>query len=317
MPPLSFTPNDKLVLKALCLQPWANDRELAEAFKINQSTVTSCKNRMRRNGICRKAFLPAYNHLGYPLVSFSQLRTGRPPGELLTALGMYQDINIGEANKTLLSFMASDPFNSFVMAHHRDYTAFKKFEKAFGQDTGWSHEVCAMDGATKVVNFDHINIVNKMFFPGEFMASAIETQDVAPFEFSRTEAKVFDGFLAYQEGIFYKIASKTGVTRQSVVKILGRFKKAGVLEKGYVIDLGRLGLQILSVITFKMDRPSSKDLANINRMLAPFYYWVFDNIHVLIIANIDFKGTMGGLGQLNKVKGVSDLRIQHIQLGTE
>jgi len=64
-----LTSNDKTVLRSLCLGPWDNDRQISETAKINQSTVTSCKNRMRGTGICRKAYFPAYNRLGYPIVS--------------------------------------------------------------------------------------------------------------------------------------------------------------------------------------------------------------------------------------------------------
>jgi hypothetical protein len=59
-----LTKIDKSVLLGLCQTPWANDREIAEAEKIKMSTVTASKNRLKRDGIYKKAYFPAYERIG-------------------------------------------------------------------------------------------------------------------------------------------------------------------------------------------------------------------------------------------------------------
>jgi hypothetical protein len=110
------------------------------------------------------------------------------------------------------------------------------------------------------------------------------------------------------------VADKIKITRQSVVKSLNKFRKEGTLEKNTVVDLGQLGIQIGAIITFKMNNATSIELSKLNRAHCPFYYWVFDRVHVLMVANTDYKDTMTSLGQLNKAKGISDLRIQLVQV---
>jgi len=312
-----FTSNMKRVLRALCLRPWANDRQISETEKIKMSTVTACKNRLKRALIYKKTYLPAYHRLGYPLVSFSQLKDDRPPDAVLKALSKYQAVRVNENDKTLVSYMATDPFNTFVMSHHRDFTAFKAFENVFGQDMSWSHEVCTMEGATKVVDFNYTNIVNRQFFPDRSEAFRPMTMNTIPLNFHKIEKKVFDGLLDHQGEVLNTVASKIGLTRQTVVKMMGRFKKDGTLEKNTVVDLGRLGMQFQSIIKFKKNRTSNEEISKINRILGPFYYWVFDHVHVIMVANTDYKEMMTGLGQLNEVKGILDLKVQFFQVGTD
>jgi len=44
---------------------------------------------------------------------------------------------------------------------------------------------------------------------------------------------------------------------------------------------------------------------------------MFDRVHVLIVANTDYKETMTGLGQLNTLKNLSDLKTQLVQVRTD
>jgi hypothetical protein len=314
MKPYQVNPTDQTVLHALCSDPWSNDRELALSHHLKQSTLTACKNRLKTKGLCKKVYFPAYNRLGLPLVSFSQLCLDRPPEGLLKALSEYQGLLIDENTRSLVSYLASDPFNTFVMAHHKDYTSFKMFERVLGTERKWSHEVCTMEGAIKVVNFDYTNIINRLFFPTQFEPSKPKLVNIIPIKFHRTEKTIFDGLLAHQGTVLSKVAGKIKVTRQSVVKSLNKFRKEGILEKNTVVDLGQLGIQIGAIITFKMNNATSIELSKLNRAHCPFYYWVFENVHVLMVANTDYKDTMTSLGQLNKAKGISDLRIQLVQV---
>jgi hypothetical protein len=61
----------------------------------------------------------------------------------------------------------------------------------------------------------------------------------------------------------------------------------------------------------------SNDISKINRILGPFYYWVFDDVHVIMTANVEYKDTVAGLGQLGKVKGIEDLKMQLVQVRTD
>jgi predicted transcriptional regulator len=311
-----LTKIDKSVLLGLCQTPWANDREIAEAEKIKMSTVTASKNRLKRDGTYKKAYLPAFQRLGYPLVSISQLCIERPQDAVLKALSKYQDLTISEDNKTLVSYMVCDQLNNLVMAHHRDYTAFKEFERVFGPDAKWSHQVLTMDKATKVVNFNYTNIINKQFFPQDHEIFKPKAVDNTSFHFHKRDKKVFNGLLAHQGTVMSALAQKTTVTRQSIMKMVRRFRSEGILDRITVLDLGRLGIQIMSVLQFKTKGNPTNEVAKITRMLVPFYYWVFDDVHVLMVGNTDYKELVSGLGQLNKIPGISELKWQSFDVGT-
>ena len=55
MKPYQVNPTDQTVLWALCQDPWSNDRELALSHHLKQSTLTACKNRLKRDGFYKKA----------------------------------------------------------------------------------------------------------------------------------------------------------------------------------------------------------------------------------------------------------------------
>jgi hypothetical protein len=203
-----FTENDKMVLRGLCSHPWANDREIAEAKKLKMSTVTACKNRMRREDIFKKAYFPAYYRLGYPLISLSQIKWIMPSEAVLKALLKFKDNRVDADNKTIVSFVVNDPLNAFVMAYHVDYIAFKAFEKVFGRDMGWSHELHTMEGAIKVVDFKYTNIINKLFFPDKLELYKPITVKNDPFKFHMIEKKVFDGLIMHSGEFSEAIAKK-------------------------------------------------------------------------------------------------------------
>jgi hypothetical protein len=294
-----FTINDKMTLRGFCRQPWANDREIGEAENFKMSTVTACKNRMKREGIFKRGYFPAYYRVGFPLVSFSQSNWNRPSEAVLKALAKKKEVMVTEDIKTIVSFMVNDPFNTFVIANHVNYIAFKDFERVFCQDANWSHELYATEGATRVVNFNYTNIVNKLFFPDQFESFRPTTVNTNSFKFSKVEKKVFDGLLAHPGEYSDKIAKKIGVMRQSVVKIMRRFRTEGILEKNTIPDLGRIGVPILSVIKFKAEKVSNKEIFEINRTWAPFYYWVFDKVHMLIAGNVNYQELVRRLAEID------------------
>ena len=280
-----FTENDKMVIRGLCQQPWANDREIAEAEKLKMSTVTACKNRMKRDGVFKKAYFPVYYRLGYPLVSFSQLKMAKPSEVVLRALTKYRDNMPDKDNKSIVSFMVNDSLNAFVIAHHSEYTAFKDFEQTFDYNENWSHELYTVEGAIKVVNFDYTNTLNRLFFPNHTESYKPLTMKIDLCRFSKIEKKVFEGLLANPEAVSNRIAKKIGVTRQSVIKILRKLRMEGILEKNVVVDLGNIGIQIVSVIRFKAEKISNREISEINRILEPFFYWIFDNNHIIIVGH--------------------------------
>jgi DNA-binding Lrp family transcriptional regulator len=312
-----FSENEQKVLWALCQDPQANAREISEAVNIKLSTVTACQNRLMGARIIKKVYFPAYTRLGYPLVSYSQLRAQRPQDGLLKALSKYQGLQLNETNRSLVSYMATDPLNTFVMAHHADYTAFTQFERGFGPDAKWAHQVLSMDKALSVVNFDHTNLVNRRFFPKQFEQFKPKPIDMTAFRFRRIEKRVFDALLGHQNDVLSPLAKKASVTRQSVMNMHRKFKKERILERRTFLDLENFGIKILSVLQFKTKGEQTNEVSKLNRLLGPFYYWVFDDLHVLMVGSTDYKELVSGLGKLSSVAKVSDLQWQSFDIGKD
>jgi hypothetical protein len=66
---------------------------------------------------------------------------------------------------------------------------------------------------------------------------------------------------------------------------------------------------------FKGSLSSNKEVIEINKILSPFYYWVFGDVHVMLAGWVDHGEMMKALGRLNGVKGVGGLEVEMVEVG--
>ena len=75
---VELTTKEKMMLYGLIKHPNLTDRKLSEKLKINQSTVTSIRNRLKEKGYFRKLIIPRLQNMGCQMLvtiytSFSPL----------------------------------------------------------------------------------------------------------------------------------------------------------------------------------------------------------------------------------------------------
>jgi len=278
--PSRLTDLDKVLLRGLCRQPWAKDREIAEGEKIKLSTVTASKNRMRRNNVIQKIYIPTYHRLGYPLISFSQLQM-KPTKEL----NIKEILNATDG--TVIPFIIVDTLNAFVMAYHSTYSDYKAFERKF--EGPWMHDIQCLDGAKCMVNFDFTNTINKVFFSEEYNVNRQSKVNTALHKFkSKIQKRAFNGLIRNPEKFTNDLIKPLKITRQSIQKTKDSLKEQGIFDRKILVAVEKIGINLLSIIKIRRKSISDKDIFVINKTLRPFYYWVFDDIHIIITGDVNY-----------------------------
>ena len=302
-----FTLNDRITLRGLSQYPWLNDREISEKENLRMSTVTACKNRLLREGIYKRDYLPAFHRLGYPLVSFSQMKYTKPPKSLKKLF-----INLNE-NQTKINWIMNDPLNAFILAYHSDFMSYRLFEKACGEK--WTHNLQTIDESIKVVNFNYTNLINRLFFPNTMFNLKPEKQRIVPYRYkSKIHKKIFDNILINPGKPMSELVKPSGITRQSLTKARNIFRKEDIIEQIIMVNPEKLGIEILLFIQLRCNNMQNRDTRKINSVIRPFYYWIFNNNHFLMSGYKEYRDLIKELGLLLESREISIIDIQQFAL---
>jgi DNA-binding Lrp family transcriptional regulator len=323
VPREGLSDNEATVLKSLCLMPWAVDRELSGAIGMKMSTLTAIKNRLRHARAYRKANIPAYHRLGYTLLSVSMTKM---------AIGD-ADVQGGGLPGTVAAFSARDPLGCFVLALHKGYEDYQALANTLdgiagsrdgSEDTrgswhhSWYHDIFILRKGYRVVEFDFTNAVNKVFYPDEVDGHSAARLDDEPYELRRRIVqKVFWALVEMPGSLAKSLAKSTGVTRQSIKKILGKLRKDRIIERATLLDLKAMGMELVAVTmlriadggTKKKSQPApEKAISDIESIVRPFWYFVFGEDHILLSCYTNYDQYMETMAAVSKMKGVAGLR---------
>jgi DNA-binding MarR family transcriptional regulator len=315
--------NEATVLRGLCLHPWAVDRELSGAIGIKMSTLTAIKNRLKRMGAYRKAYIPAYHRLGYTLLSVSMTRM---------AIGN-ADVQGGGLPGTVAVFSVRDTLGCFVLALHKGYEDHQvfvdKLDGIAGSRDGseglrgpwghsWHHDIFVLRNGRRLVEFDFTNAVNKVFYPDEVDGhSAARLDDESYVMRRKVVPGVLRALIAMPEANALALVKPTGYTRQSITKTTDMLRCEGIINRATLVDLNTMGMELVAVTmlriaddgTKKKSQPApEKAISNIERAIRPFWYFVFGEHHVLLSCHANYDQYMATMAEVQKIGGVTGLR---------
>jgi hypothetical protein len=272
----------KITLRGLCRHPWAASTEISRFEGINRPTVISSRSKLFGAGFFKRYYIPQYQRLGFPFISFSKLSD-----KSSQQMNAEQILNRMKG-KTIIPFYVQDHINSFLLAYHDSLDSFMKFKKKCGND--YSLEVFDFKGSKEIVNFNFTNIINRIYFPNDFDSFKPVIPKKTIYEFKKEKD--------YQT---YKILIKNPSTeishlpnlielhRFTIAKIKNNLKKKGLIERTTIINLEKIGISLIVFLKFSVINRKAGAINSINRRLKPFYYWIFKDHHFLLCGFINYR----------------------------
>ena len=265
-----LTTKEKLMIYGLVKYPNLTDKQLSDKLKLNHSTVTSIRNRLREKEYIRRLVIPRLQNMGCQMLvaiytNFSPLIPLEERVEITgKTIEVFEEIffSIGEQDK------------GFSLSFSRDYATVGKINdirtQTFGsrgllEDEYPSMIVFPFD-ISKIYRFfdfsplikknynikieENENIINLAF---------IHTKNV---NFSDTEKNVFCMIISYPEMSDSDIGREIGVSRHTVSRLRRGFEERKLIRKISLPNLQRLGFEILAFYHIRFDPRNPPDMEN-------------------------------------------------------
>ena len=253
----SLSTREKNTLYGLVRHPSFNDRQLADRIRLKMSTVTSIRNRLRKEGYFRTVKIPYLERIGGELlvVSYTRLNPLRSKEEMQRVL---REVT-GSADEMFFAF--ADQFGMLSFSLCRNYTdawaCAGRIPQALSDRGLLGRDHCPddvslfpLDPGRFLKFFDFSRLLGTRFgleAPERAAGNDIRTDTGSPRRLRRFEKKVYLGLTRYPELSDNGVARKTGVSRQSVSKLRRRFESEMLLVQARVPDIFKMGSEIVSV----------------------------------------------------------------------
>ena len=109
--------------------------------------------------------------------------------------------------------------------------------------------------------------------------------------------------------------SPLDITRQSLTKMRVLFRETGMLQSAVIVDTGQIGTAVRSVIRLRGRGAGARDIPRIVKVLGPYYYWIFDDLHVLMTGHGSYGDLVGKMGQVERIRGLGIEDVQVFDMG--
>ncbi|UCD92228.1 MAG: Lrp/AsnC family transcriptional regulator [Methanobacteriota archaeon] len=248
---LDFTSTEKIVLYGLVKHPTLNDRQLSELIGVKPSTTTAIRTRLRQKDVFRTKRIPIAHKLGYEL--------------LVTVFGSMEP-GVKESDRKKFSkwirgipgvFLSLESSNSmFFTGYFKNFSeyrsvadeAWEKFgESTLFQTDKWYWPMFSF-ARSKLVNFfDYSSPLRFAFKIKEKAKVERERETLSKERLTRKERTVLQGLINYPEISDKAVAEKIGASRQAVASMRKRFEEKGILRTIRIVDMEKVGYQILAV----------------------------------------------------------------------
>jgi len=266
----TISTNEKLVLYGLVRYPLMNVRELSEKIDLKISTITAIKKRLCSRGFFTTVRVPNPATIGYELmtISFAEINPVDPGSVNDGVKKMAGDLKG-------VSYLLTTPGHVMALGINLNYTeatrnveGFKSELKSMStrSEQGTKHVFFPL--ATSQLNnyFDYSHILNQTYPDlGNMMGESDRPQETRPGsidQLSPIEKKVLKGLVDFPDLPDSRIAEKIKTTRQVIAKLRKRFESEDVIRTLNVLNLDRLGFEILSMDHLILDPAASEGVRN-------------------------------------------------------
>lgn len=246
-----FTDKERLVFYNLLKHPDYGDKKISEVSGVKASTVSAIKRRFKEEGLFRSIIIPAINKIGYELIMVSYGRFS-PTADRKAKEAYFRKIS---EDKNI--FYAVEGGNIvFIISVARNYSEVKKTIDSYtyflnahnlADNTDW-HFLLFPFEVSKLINyFDYHHIFAQMFDMEDSVDVDVGYEDCTPYHLSKKEKQALYGMIKFPDKNDLDIAREMALSRQGFSNMKSRFKEVGLVSRKNVLDLQKLGIDILAL----------------------------------------------------------------------
>jgi len=266
---IELTGKEKIVLYGLTKYPMSTDKQLSEKFGLKHSTVTSARQRLRKNEFFRTLKIPMLQNMGCEMlvVIYMDFNPLIPLEERVQITG--KTIEVFDE----IFFSVGEQDKGFSMSLSKDYTAIGGIndirtqtfsEHGLMEDECPNMVVFPFEISKIYCFFDFAPLLKRCFGlelqPNELDRDVYfrKREDVS---FSATEKKIYCMLIKYPHLSDTDIGIKLGVSRHNVSRLRRVFENGGLIKKINLPNLQKLGFEILTFfhIRFNPRNPPNMD----------------------------------------------------------
>jgi len=247
---VNLTNYEKKVLYGITKFPNANDRELAEKFRIKQSTVSAIRKRLKEENYYKLYFVPMLQNFGAEIMAI--IYTNFNPVIPLEKRVEITEEKIEASEEIFFSMGEED--KGFSISFAKNYTSIGKINdirtNTFGSlgllDRQYPKEVIFPFELSKIYRFfDFSPLLADLFGMNENSIENKNFFEINKTNFSKREKKIFCKIIEYPEKSSKEIAEMVGVTRHTVGRLKKKFMN-GYMKTVVIPNFKKLGLKILA-----------------------------------------------------------------------
>jgi hypothetical protein len=296
--------NEQKVLYYLVRYPKLSDRDIYTQIDMKQSTYSTIKKKLRREGYFYTAYVPVFQHLGCELLvvwyvtlnrkTKTEDRLALTRDHLLNAAEVFTIVS--ESNQAVL-ISVSKNIADHVKVSDRVVQLYE--ENDFLEEI---HYVLFPFEVSSIFSFfDFAPLLNRIFKLepaglrfGEFGFPDTMKCDIKKAVMTDLEKKVFMALVRYPELSDSMLSEKIGCSRQVFTRMKTRFMDEKLLIKRSIVSLERLGFNILAMTHSKFNPLEPlpvrlKCVRNISTFRTPIFNIARDPESIMVTAFRDFE----------------------------
>ncbi|MEA3430538.1 MAG: PAS domain S-box protein [Nanoarchaeota archaeon] len=245
---VKLTKNEQLVFWGISKYPGLSDQKLSENIKLNRSTITAIRNRLKERNFFRIINIPNLVALGYELMS--TVYTPISEGEQIQPIPGSFYTKSSESN--YIAFIASKSFTEFQKAvdsskHNNLIVRHFPFQ------------------LNTIQRFFDYSYMLKDLFKIKFNAKVTQPKIVNEFkELTDNEKKVLHALVKNPEQSIIKIAHTINLTRSTILKIKTDLIRNGLIVQRIIPNLNKLNIGLDVFFHAKLNSKTGLDIKEVS-----------------------------------------------------
>jgi DNA-binding MarR family transcriptional regulator len=265
---LKMKHTEKLTLYGIVNYPDLNDKQLSEKLNLKHSTLTSIRNRLRKNEYYRTIVIPRLQNMGCKMlvVIYTNFSPLIPLEERVKITG--ETIEIFEE----IFFSVGEQDKGFSISLSKDYATIARINdirtQTFGGRGLLEEErpkmiVFPFEISRVYRFFDFAPLLNSCFnlnFVLNENSKDIAFRTIDDISLQDTEKNVYCMLVKYPEMSDTEIAENVGVSRHTVSRLKRKFEDRKLIRKINLPDIKKMGFEILTFYHIKFDPSNPPDI---------------------------------------------------------
>ena len=251
--------NEKIVLYGLAKYPRLADKDICKVIDMKQSTFSTIKKKLHKDGYYHTSYDPILQHLGCEMMSLWYVRLNRRTRTedrlkvTRKALLEAEDLVtiLSESNQAVILTVSQD-----ISSHMEVFDRITQLYDSHGFLEGAVNTVMFPFEQTAIFSFfDFAPLLNRIFkieSPSK-MLPEIDVDSpkvrcrVTHRDLKSLEKRVYLGLIRFPELSDFALSEKLGCSRQVVRRLRYAFLEEKLIKKRRIVSLEKLGFEILAM----------------------------------------------------------------------